>query len=117
LKAISSRGLSLDRFEVLDGAGAAEVEEVLAHAAVASAAALAPGEMGKPVLEAGVSARSCSPRHAPRASRTPSARPPVRPSQLCCSIASRHDAYEKRCYMRDPDGYLIEVGQTTAELH
>jgi hypothetical protein len=20
---------------------------------------------------------------------------------------------EKRCYMRDPDGYLIEVGQTT----
>jgi catechol 2,3-dioxygenase-like lactoylglutathione lyase family enzyme len=22
-------------------------------------------------------------------------------------------AMEKRCYMRDPDGYLIEVGQTT----
>ena len=22
-------------------------------------------------------------------------------------------ATEKRCYMRDPDGYLIEVGQTT----
>ena len=21
--------------------------------------------------------------------------------------------YETRCYMRDPDGYLIEVGQTT----
>jgi hypothetical protein len=22
-------------------------------------------------------------------------------------------AYEIRCYIRDPDGYLIEVGQTT----
>jgi hypothetical protein len=21
--------------------------------------------------------------------------------------------YEKRCYLRDPDGHLIEVGQTT----
>ena len=21
--------------------------------------------------------------------------------------------WEKRCYLRDPDGYLIEVGQTT----
>jgi hypothetical protein len=52
LKGISSRGLSLNRLEVLDGASAAEVEEVLAHAAVASAAALAPGEMGKPVLDA-----------------------------------------------------------------
>ena len=29
----------------------------------------------------------------------------------------KQHAYEKRCYMRDPDGYLIEVGQTTAELH
>ncbi|MGC4120701.1 MAG: VOC family protein [Myxococcales bacterium] len=25
--------------------------------------------------------------------------------------------HELRCYMRDPDGYLIEVGQTTAALH
>jgi len=24
---------------------------------------------------------------------------------------------EKRCYMRDPDGYLIEVGQATGMLH
>ncbi len=24
--------------------------------------------------------------------------------------------HEKRCYMRDPDGYLIEVGQLTAAL-
>jgi lactoylglutathione lyase len=24
---------------------------------------------------------------------------------------------EKRCYMRDPDGYLIEVGQTTLRRH
>jgi lactoylglutathione lyase len=23
-----------------------------------------------------------------------------------------HD-FERRCYMRDPDGYMIEVGQTT----
>jgi catechol 2,3-dioxygenase-like lactoylglutathione lyase family enzyme len=26
-------------------------------------------------------------------------------------------AHERRCYMRDPDGHLIEVGQTTADLH
>jgi hypothetical protein len=24
---------------------------------------------------------------------------------------------EIRCYMRDPDGYLIEVGQTTRQVH
>ena len=24
---------------------------------------------------------------------------------------------ETRCYMRDPDGYLIEVGQSTGLLH
>jgi hypothetical protein len=24
---------------------------------------------------------------------------------------------EIRCYMRDPDGYLIEVGQATGVLH
>jgi hypothetical protein len=24
---------------------------------------------------------------------------------------------EIRCYMRDPDGYLIEVGQSTGLLH
>ena len=26
------------------------------------------------------------------------------------------DGWEIRCYMRDPDGYLIEVGQATGEL-
>src|SRR5271169_3147955 len=25
----------------------------------------------------------------------------------------KHHQYEIRCYLRDPDGYLIEVGQTT----
>ena len=25
----------------------------------------------------------------------------------------KQHAYEKRCYIRDPDGHLIEVGQTT----
>jgi predicted enzyme related to lactoylglutathione lyase len=25
----------------------------------------------------------------------------------------KQHAYETRCYIRDPDGYLIEVGQTT----
>jgi len=25
----------------------------------------------------------------------------------------KHHQYEIRCYFRDPDGYLIEVGQTT----
>jgi catechol 2,3-dioxygenase-like lactoylglutathione lyase family enzyme len=25
----------------------------------------------------------------------------------------KHHAYEIRCYIRDPDGYIIEVGQTT----
>jgi catechol 2,3-dioxygenase-like lactoylglutathione lyase family enzyme len=25
----------------------------------------------------------------------------------------KHHQYETRCYIRDPDGYLIEVGQTT----
>jgi catechol 2,3-dioxygenase-like lactoylglutathione lyase family enzyme len=25
----------------------------------------------------------------------------------------KQHAYEKRCYIRDPDGFLIEVGQTT----
>jgi hypothetical protein len=29
------------------------------------------------------------------------------------SRTSRPDQYEKRCYIRDPDGHLIEVGQTT----
>ena len=32
-----------------------------------------------------------------------------------CSVPDppkRHQ-YETRCYVRDPDGYLIEVGQTT----
>jgi catechol 2,3-dioxygenase-like lactoylglutathione lyase family enzyme len=27
----------------------------------------------------------------------------------------KHHAYEIRCYIRDPDGHLIEVGQTTSE--
>jgi catechol 2,3-dioxygenase-like lactoylglutathione lyase family enzyme len=26
----------------------------------------------------------------------------------------KHHQYEIRCYIRDPDGYLIEVGQTTS---
>ena len=32
-----------------------------------------------------------------------------------CSIpdAPKHHQYEIRCYIRDPDGHLIEVGQTT----
>ena len=32
-----------------------------------------------------------------------------------CSIpdAAETAPYETRCYIRDPDGYLIEVGQTT----
>ena len=29
-------------------------------------------------------------------------------------IAPKQHKYEIRCYIRDPDGYLIEVGQTTA---
>jgi hypothetical protein len=58
LKEISSRGLSLDRPEVLDGAGAAEVEEVLADAAVARPAALAAREVGQPVLDGGALAES-----------------------------------------------------------
>lgn len=51
MKSISLGCLPLDRLEVLDGAGAAEVEEVLAHAAVAGAAALAASEVGEPVLD------------------------------------------------------------------
>jgi lactoylglutathione lyase len=39
--------------------------------------------------------------------------------ELCCSRGAKFitepkvHATEMRCYMRDPDGYLIEVGQTT----
>jgi hypothetical protein len=51
LKGISSRGLSLDRLEVLDGAGAAQVEEVLADAAVASAASLPAADVRESVLD------------------------------------------------------------------
>jgi hypothetical protein len=29
---------------------------------------------------------------------------------------ARRDA-ETRCYLRDPDGYLIEVGQSTGLVH
>jgi hypothetical protein len=52
LKGISSRHLALDGFQVLDGRGAPQIEEVLAHAAVAGASALATDEMGQLVLDA-----------------------------------------------------------------
>jgi catechol 2,3-dioxygenase-like lactoylglutathione lyase family enzyme len=29
-------------------------------------------------------------------------------------FSGKQHRYEIRCYIRDPDGYLIEVGQTTA---
>jgi hypothetical protein len=29
----------------------------------------------------------------------------------------KQHAQEIRCYMRDPDGYLIEVGQTTGSMY
>ena len=35
------------------------------------------------------------------------------------SLSRRRSTAERkiRCYMRDPDGYLIEVGQSTGLLH
>jgi hypothetical protein len=51
LKSISLRCLPLNRFEVLDGARAAEVEEVLADAAVPGASSLAASEMREAVLD------------------------------------------------------------------
>jgi hypothetical protein len=36
----------------------------------------------------------------------------IKVGQIKLSNAKVH-ATELRCYMRDPDGYLIEVGQTT----
>jgi hypothetical protein len=52
LKEISSRHLALDGLEVLDGRGTAEVEEVVAHAAIAGTATLAPNKVSELVLDA-----------------------------------------------------------------
>jgi hypothetical protein len=44
----------------------------------------------------------------------------VRPASVPTSPISRRAAdrgAKIRCYMRDPDGYLIEVGQSTGLLH
>lgn len=53
LKGISSRGLSQDRFEVLDSAGEAGFEEVLADAVGASAASLPAADVSESVLDGG----------------------------------------------------------------
>lgn len=64
LKGISLRGLTLNGLEVLEGSRPTHVEEVLAHAAVARATALAPDEVrelvlyGHPLAELGPAAGS-----------------------------------------------------------
>lgn len=52
LKGVSSRHLPVDGFQVLDGRGTPQVEQVLARAAVASAPPLATDEVGQLVLDA-----------------------------------------------------------------
>jgi hypothetical protein len=50
LKAVSSRGLTLDGLKVLDGSRPAQVEQVLAPATVARAATLTPNKVRELVL-------------------------------------------------------------------
>lgn len=51
----------MNRLEVLDGSGTAQIEEVLASAKIASAMPLALGDVRKTVLDAGALAETLSP--------------------------------------------------------